>query len=459
MCWSHRLRTTLLGALLGCQLCVTPCLAQSAADKATARELASDGVKKFNAGNPKGALQSLQKAQALYDAPIHLLYIARSHAELGQLIEAVESYRSLLRVVLPANAPQVFVEAQEDGRRELAEVEPRLARLTIEVTPEDVQGLSLSVDGLPINVAALSVARPSNPGEHIVEAEAPGYKVASHTITLSEGGEATVELELEAEPDFEPDSGPDAQTSASTAQTSAAQWRQSGPYGLIFGLRYGGIAPLGDLESGQKMFGYYGLSGMGRVELGVRFMHYFGAKFYAGGSFAVPGRRHEEYAKSRTNFLTSRDSTTTSAKTGDVGFALMATSNPRQFGGFGELGFTFLHGYQWKRELVLGESNEVLCSERINHRGLAGRVGVGANLPVHRIVNIVPVFDVTVGTLSRGKKSQQDPCEQGANGEMFPDLPLDLREDSRKAVHYQLFFGVGVDMHFGDGWFQKADKR
>src|SRR5690606_24137439 len=134
------------GLHFGASLVGTEAFAQSAAGKATARELAADGIKKFNAGDAEGARVLLEKAQALYDAPIHLLYLARAHDKLGNLVEAAESYRLLVRTKLDDDAPAVFRKAQEDGITELEKLEPRIARLTITVAPE-VEGLEVTVDG------------------------------------------------------------------------------------------------------------------------------------------------------------------------------------------------------------------------------------------------------------------------------------------------------------------------
>jgi len=63
-----------------------PVMAQSAADKATARQLATQGIQQYQQGKNAEALDLLQKAEQLYDAPIHLIYIARAQAALGKLV-------------------------------------------------------------------------------------------------------------------------------------------------------------------------------------------------------------------------------------------------------------------------------------------------------------------------------------------------------------------------------------
>src|SRR5690606_33025978 len=86
----------------------TAAVGQSAADKATARKLATEGIKLYQQGQFDDALDRLKRAQALYDAPVHLLYMARAQVKLGQLVEGAESYRRLVRTELDAKAPDVF---------------------------------------------------------------------------------------------------------------------------------------------------------------------------------------------------------------------------------------------------------------------------------------------------------------------------------------------------------------
>src|SRR5664280_675076 len=61
--------------------------AQTASDKATARQMATEGIQSYKQGKYAEALDLLQRAEQLYDAPVHLIYIARVQAALGKLVE------------------------------------------------------------------------------------------------------------------------------------------------------------------------------------------------------------------------------------------------------------------------------------------------------------------------------------------------------------------------------------
>src|SRR5688572_16146702 len=137
-----RLRRVLPPLLItACVLAAAPCLAQTAADKATARKLAGEGIELYQAGKYGEALDKLERAEQLYDAPVHLLYIARTQAKLDKPVDAAETYRRLVRVKLEPDAPEAFTQAVDDAKKELPEVEAAVPTLRLEVTPANAPNL------------------------------------------------------------------------------------------------------------------------------------------------------------------------------------------------------------------------------------------------------------------------------------------------------------------------------
>src|SRR5689334_13286912 len=134
-----------------------PSRAQSAADKATAREAATEGINLYRAGKYTDALDRLRRAQSLYDAPVHLLYIARAQDKLGQLVEAAENYRLLDHYTLPSGAPEAWTSAVEDGRKELAVLEPRIPKLRILASPGNVTDATVQIDGANVSAAVIGI--------------------------------------------------------------------------------------------------------------------------------------------------------------------------------------------------------------------------------------------------------------------------------------------------------------
>src|SRR5881394_718863 len=98
-------------------LCVAlPAAAQDQSKEVdAARALASAGRELFEKGEYDKALQRFQGAEAIFHAPPHLLFIARSQQKLGHLTAARDVYKKLIGEKLPSSAPEVFFTMQQTG--------------------------------------------------------------------------------------------------------------------------------------------------------------------------------------------------------------------------------------------------------------------------------------------------------------------------------------------------------
>ena len=171
----------------------------SDADRATARQLYFQGVELQTAQKYGEALDRFERAERVVNAPTNLLHIAECQAAMNHLVEAAEKYRELLRFPLGADSPAAFKQAQEQGKGELAQVEPRIPELTINVQPANVPTLSVTIDDQPVNSALVGVSRPINPGVHKIAASAPGFTKAELTVDVKEKGKAqSVTLNLQS---------------------------------------------------------------------------------------------------------------------------------------------------------------------------------------------------------------------------------------------------------------------
>nr|PZN17527.1 MAG: hypothetical protein DIU78_24390 [Pseudomonadota bacterium] len=165
--------------------------------RAAARALATEGAQAFQEGRWEDAIDRFGRAESLVHAPPHLLFMARAHEKLGQLVLAREAYLKVVREPLPANAPQAFKDAQADAERELRAVEPRIARLLVRVEgAEKATDLSVVVDGQAVPPALVGVGQPIDPGRHRVEAQATGFTAEPREIELAEGASDEVVLTL-----------------------------------------------------------------------------------------------------------------------------------------------------------------------------------------------------------------------------------------------------------------------
>ncbi|HEV8548376.1 MAG TPA: tetratricopeptide repeat protein, partial [Polyangiaceae bacterium] len=171
--------------------------AQSDEQRAAARELATSGAEAFKEGKYDQALDSFTKAESLYHALPHLLFIARSHAKLGQYVKAREAYMKVIKEGLPANAPQAARDAQTSAQSEVGNIEPKIGRVTISVAQkEQAKDLVVTIDGVAIASVLVGAPVPIDPGDHAIEGVATGFR-AKAQVHVDPGQRQDVPLTLE----------------------------------------------------------------------------------------------------------------------------------------------------------------------------------------------------------------------------------------------------------------------
>ncbi|HEY1535551.1 MAG TPA: hypothetical protein VGF76_16130 [Polyangiaceae bacterium] len=166
---------------------------------AAARTLGIEGVQLADAGKCPEAIEKLQRAESLHHAPTILDRLGECQVSVGELVEGTENLNAVVREPLAANAPKVFHDAQDRAQKVLASATPRIAHLVIRVTPAEAKA-SVAVGGKAVPDALIGSERPTDPGTHEVTATAAGYKPASTTVTLAEGGHQDITLLLERDP-------------------------------------------------------------------------------------------------------------------------------------------------------------------------------------------------------------------------------------------------------------------
>ena len=192
----RRLAWVLVTAMLSSPLSA---FAQSDEQRAAARELATSGLDAFKAGKYDQALESFTKAESLFHALPHLLFIARSHAKLGQYVSAREAYLKVIKEVLPSNAPQAARDAQSNASSEIANIEPKIGRVTISVAgKEQLKNLVVTLDGTPISAVLIGSPMPIDPGDHVIEGVATGMR-GKTTVGVAAGQRQEVALKLDVD--------------------------------------------------------------------------------------------------------------------------------------------------------------------------------------------------------------------------------------------------------------------
>ncbi|MCC6213878.1 MAG: PEGA domain-containing protein [Polyangiaceae bacterium] len=440
---------TCIVAAAASALAPRPALAQSAADKAAARKLATDGIERFNERKFPEALEKLERAQALFDAPVHLLYIARCQVELGKLVEGAETYRQLARVRLPPGASQAFEDAVAAAGPELKAVEPRVPAVTVVVAPAKTEGVALRIDGAAVSAAAIGVERPINPGRHVVEASAPGHRSARAEVELRAGQKQRVELKLVPEARAGgPAPGQAGATGAAKGGAGGARptAEESGPVGFMLGLRLGGSVPFGDIAKSSVsaqpgaggtealfMSDYFQPGGGGELRGGVRFMRYFTGVLSLQGYVLRPGRELEQ---PDTTLGTAEIDTTVSLAAWGLG--VMVASDRDRLGGFGELLILPSHAFTITQDIARPTAGD--CRFAATFRGTALQLGGGVRVPVSRALVVAPYAQLTIGTFT--SVEEESTCTAGVTATTA--IPKD-----EQSSHGVVSLGVGGEFEFG----------
>jgi hypothetical protein len=221
--------------------------AQTSEDRAAARGLAEEGAKLLASGNASDALDRFERAEKLLHAPPHLLYAARAQVKLGRLVAAKETYLQLTREVLAPGASKAFTDAQAAGKTELDALVPRIASLHIAVTGAPAGAtVVVKLDGVVVPPALVGANRPTDPGDHVLTATAPGYE-ATAKVTLAEGATESTTLELK--------SNGTATTTTTTTTTTKTTDPTETPKPKDEGTSGGGLRTVGWVTSGVGVVG------------------------------------------------------------------------------------------------------------------------------------------------------------------------------------------------------------
>ncbi len=174
-------------ASLPVQTAAQPSSAPDGAVTAAARALFEEGVRLVDAGDFDQAADRFRRSDELHASPVVAYNLATSLAEIGRIVEASEVSR---RVVRDAAAPQAIRAAAQSL---LDRITPRIGSLTIRVVG-DPEGVETRLDGATVPVALIGVARPVDPGQHVVSLARGGEETASTSVEVLPGGAAEVSL-------------------------------------------------------------------------------------------------------------------------------------------------------------------------------------------------------------------------------------------------------------------------
>jgi len=169
------LRGTLAGAI-GAWLTLQGSTAL--ADPAAAEALFREGRSLLEGGDVNAACEKLEASNALEPSSGTLLNLATCRLRQGKTATAWAHFVSASRFARIQNRREHLAEAE----RRRAELEPRLSTLTLQVI-DPPPGLQVLRGDRKVDSASFGVRIPIDPGDHRIEASAPGY--VSKTLTLT----------------------------------------------------------------------------------------------------------------------------------------------------------------------------------------------------------------------------------------------------------------------------------
>jgi|GEM_PF-373788 len=200
-----RAMVLLVSTFIGCaSVCHSAALAHAAAPtvvddetRSAARQLGTEGVHAYQAGDYDKASERLERAFSLLEAPSLGLWSARALEKTGRLVKAAERYLKTTRLAVEAGGDAKVQEgAKADAAKELQALEPRIPKLVIELEGASPDEVTVTVNGAAIKAGLIGTARPTDPG--VVEIVARrGAEEVRQSVDLAEGQSRAVTLNLE----------------------------------------------------------------------------------------------------------------------------------------------------------------------------------------------------------------------------------------------------------------------
>lgn len=174
--------------------CALVCTAPRAAraDDAAAKALFDQGKALFNEGRYGEACAKLEGSFKLAALSSTRGLLGACYEKVGRLASAWAAYRDSAAIA----DRQGNAERATASREKAAELEPKLARLTIDASAvRTVPGMKVTVDDTEQPPAALGAELPIDEGPHVITATAEDYKPWKATIEIQDGERKRIVVE------------------------------------------------------------------------------------------------------------------------------------------------------------------------------------------------------------------------------------------------------------------------
>lgn len=164
----------------------------SPSEISVARRLFGEARAAEDAGRWVEAAEKFKGAIAIKDTPGLRFHLARCEEEQGSLVEALVEY-DRARELLDSGVKAADVEKLLAAARE--RVRAKVALLTLKL-PQEVQNVSVELDGRALSRSVVGQPMPINPGKHHVNAVAVGRRSFTGDVELAIGEVKQLEVQL-----------------------------------------------------------------------------------------------------------------------------------------------------------------------------------------------------------------------------------------------------------------------
>lgn len=167
----------------------------AASQRETARSLMDEGERLRAAGDLRTALVRFKAAHALVHTPTTGLQLARAHSGLGEYVEARGVALEASHHASAAGEPSVFAKARVDAGVLADELAVKIPSLQVQVEPADASFI-VHLDGTALPEASRTLPFKTNPGDHEIIIEAPGFTAERRQVTLTDAQALVLHVQL-----------------------------------------------------------------------------------------------------------------------------------------------------------------------------------------------------------------------------------------------------------------------
>jgi hypothetical protein len=180
-----------------------------------ARDQFSQALSLQTGGDWAGALALLKEVATVKPTPQVRFNIAICEERLGRLVAALGDYELAASDAQAEKSDQVGQEV--DARLEA--LKARVPRVVVQ-RGDGADSATISLDGVSLGDSVLNIPLPADPGPHVVEAKALGYRPFKQAFRVAEQQTSTIQVKLEAEPaKVEPNVGPAVRPASQSVRT------------------------------------------------------------------------------------------------------------------------------------------------------------------------------------------------------------------------------------------------